>query len=532
MILLIDNFDSFTYNIYQYLREMNQPVIVKRNNVITIDEIKQMNPSHIIISPGPGRPEGAGISIDVVKEFKGLIPILGVCLGHQSIGAAFGGKIVAAISLHHGKASVIQHEEKGSFNGIKNPFSAIRYHSLVIEKISLPKELEITAVSDDGEIMGVRHKLYSIEGIQFHPESIGTEYGKELLYNFVQQKKEKPTVQSSLKRIFSGHHLTEEEAQLVMEDITSGEATPAQIAGLLTAMSMRGESVSELTGFAKVMRKKATAILKPKGVKVVDTCGTGGDTKGTFNISTLAALVASGSGVVIAKHGNRSVTSKCGSADVLEALGVNIMVYPEIVTEALKQIGISFLFAPRLHASMKYAVPVRAELGIRTVFNILGPLANPANADYQLLGVFSNEIREKVADVLVNLGVKRAMVVHGSDGMDEITLTGKTHVSEVKNGWVKNYVLDPMDYGLNYCTPEDLQGGNLKTNAEIALELLEGKKGPKRDVVILNAAATIYLAEKAPDFQTAMHLAQNSIDQGLAMKKLQALNRVTELKAS
>lgn len=529
MILLIDNFDSFTYNIYQYLKEMKYDVTVKRNNAISIEDIQEMKPSHIILSPGPGRPQEAGICIQVIDHFKGLVPILGVCLGHQAIGAAFGGKIVGAKELFHGKPSVIQHEDKGSFNGIKNPFTAIRYHSLVIEKISLPKELEVTAMSDDGEIMGVRHRLYSIEGVQFHPESIGTEFGGEFLVNFIDQRKERPTVQSSIKKIYSGSYLSEDEARQVMEDITSGDATPAQIAGILTALSMRGESVSELTGFARVMREKATAIAKPAGHKVLDTCGTGGDTKGTFNISTLAALVAAGSGVTIAKHGNRSVTSRCGSADVLEALGVNIQVYPEIVTKALDKLGISFLFAPRLHASMKHAVPVRAELGIRTVFNILGPLANPANADYQLLGVFSNDIREKVAHVLVNLGIKRAMVVHGSDGMDEITLTGKTHVSEINDGWIKNYTLDPLAFGMEYCTPEDLKGGNLKKNAEIVLSVLEGEKGPRRDIVVLNAAAAIYLSGRAENMDEAVRTAQETIDSGKALDKLTQMTRITEL---
>jgi anthranilate synthase/phosphoribosyltransferase len=529
MILLIDNFDSFTYNIYQYLREMKLDVTVKRNNAVTIAQIEEMRPSHIILSPGPGKPGDAGICTQVILHFKGLAPILGVCLGHQAIGEAFGGKIVPAVELYHGKPSVIHHEEKGSFNGIKNPFTAIRYHSLVIEKISVPKELEVTAMSDNGEIMGVRHRLYSIEGVQFHPESIGTDFGKEFLANFIDQRKERPTIQSSIKKIYSGHYLTEDEAQQVMEDITSGDATPAQIAGVLTALGMRGESVPELTGFARVMRRKATVIVKPEGKELVDTCGTGGDTKGTFNISTLAALVAAGSGVTIAKHGNRSVTSRCGSADVLEALGVNIQVYPEIVSKALDRIGISFLFAPRLHTSMKHAVPVRAELGIRTVFNILGPLANPANADYQLLGVFSNDIREKVAHVLVNLGVKRAMVVHGSDGMDEITLTGKTYVSEINDGWVKNYTLDPLSYGMEYCTLEELTGGNLKKNAEIVLSVLEGEKGPKRDIVVLNAAAAIYLSGKAEDFASAIEIAHETIDSGKAMAKLTELTRITEL---
>jgi len=529
MILLIDNYDSFTYNIYQYLKEINpkEEIMVKRNDKIQIEEIDQLKPSHIIISPGPGRPEDAGITIDVIKHFAGLIPILGICLGHQAVGAAYGGNIVPAPALYHGKASTINHDGKGCFTGIINPFSAIRYHSLVIEKISLPKELEISAVSSDGEIMAVRHKLYSVEGVQFHPESIGTQFGKELLQNFITRKREKPTVQTSIKKIFAGHSLSEEEAQSVMEDITSGNATPAQIAGFLTALSMRGETVAELTGFARVMRQKATAIKKPEGRPLVDTCGTGGDTSGTFNISTLAALVAAGSGVTIAKHGNRSVTSRCGSADVLEALGVNVTAYPEIISDALDRIGISFLFAPRLHLSMKHAVPVRAELGIRTVFNILGPLSNPANADFHLMGVFSNHIREKIAQVLVNLGVQRAMVVHGTDGLDEITLTGKTFISEIKNGWIKNYSLDPHDCGLNYCSPEELKGGDLKTNAEIALAVLNSEKGPKRDVVLLNAAAAIYLSGTTDDFNSAIDLARQSIDNGHALAKLRDLARIS-----
>jgi anthranilate synthase/phosphoribosyltransferase len=523
MILIIDNFDSFTYNIYQYLEELKAHAVVKRNNVVTIDEIEKMKPSHIIISPGPGRPESAGICLEIVKVFKDRVPILGICLGHQVIGAAFGGRIVRAGTIYHGKASSIDHDGKGCFNGIKSPFSAIRYHSLVVEKISLPPGLEITASSEDDEIMGLRHRQYPVEGVQFHPESIGTAFGKELLQNFILHKEQKPTIQSSMQRICSGDYLSEEEACEVMEDITSGKATPAQIAGILTALSIRGESVSELTGFARVMRQKATAIPKPGNKKVLDTCGTGGDASGTFNISTLAALVAAGCGVTIAKHGNRSVTSRCGSADVLEALGVNITADPEIVTEILHRVGISFLFAPRLHLSMKHAVPVRRELGIRTVFNILGPLSSPAGADYQLMGVFSNHIREKIAHVMVKLGIKRAMVVHGSDGLDEITLTGKTRVSEVNNGWIKNYTIDPHDYGLDYCSPDDLKGGDLKANAEIAAALLQGEKGPKRDAVVLNAAAAIYLAEAAADFPTALQMARDSIDNGHAMEKLNQL---------
>lgn len=527
MILLIDNFDSFTYNIFQYLTKMDYQVTVKRNNEITIRGIREMNPSHIIISPGPGRPETAGICIDVIKSFKGKIPILGICLGHQCIGVAFGGEIVRAAELYHGKLSEITHDGKGIFNGIKNPFTAARYHSLVIRKVSVPEELEVSAMSEDGEIMAVRHRMYSVEGVQFHPESIGSDFGFEILDNFLKHRPEPSIIQTAIKKVISGNHLTDVEAEKVMDEITSGEATPAQIASILTALALKGEAVSELTGFARIMRQKATPIDKPKNRKVVDTCGTGGDASGTFNISTIAAFVTAGAGLTVAKHGNRSITSRCGSADVLEALGVNISNSPELLSNSLDKVGIAFLFAPRLHASMKHAVPVRIEMGIRTAFNILGPLANPARADYQIIGVFDPTITEKVAHVLINLGLERAMVVHGTDGLDEITLTGKTIVSEINNGWAKTYLLNPEDYQLRLCSPADLKGGDLKTNCEIALAILEGKKGAKRDVVILNAAAAIYLAKKAEDFSEAIRMAQYSIDQGAALKKLEDLIQIT-----
>lgn len=528
MILLIDNYDSFTFNIYQYLREMNLEVLVKRNNEISLAGIKTLAPSHIIISPGPGHPGDAGISVELVKAFKGVIPILGICLGHQAIGEAFGGKIDRAVDIFHGKTSSIHHDGKGCFNGIKNPFTAVRYHSLAIDKISMPPELEISAVSSDGEIMGVRHKQFAVEGIQFHPESIGTEFGREILINFIKQERPKPLMQASIKKVYGGDYLTEEEARQVMDDIMSGKATASQIAGFLTALGMRGESVDELTGFARVMRRKASPVRRPAGQIVIDTCGTGGDGSGTFNISTISALVAAGAGVTVAKHGNRSITSRCGSADLLEVLGVNLSSNPDDLSLNLEKNGISFLFAPRLHSAMRYAAPVRAELGIRTVFNILGPLSNPAGADVQLLGVFSNDIREKVAQVLVNLGVKRAMVVHGSDGMDEITMTGPTFVSEINEGWIKNYTLEPREFGFEYCRGEDLQGGDLKANRDIALDILKGKQGPKRDVVLLNAGAAIYLASQTLSLNSGIHLAAETIDSGKAMAKLEQLATSTQ----
>lgn len=527
MILLIDNFDSFTFNIYQYLCQMGQEVKVLRNNQIDIPEIENINPSHIIISPGPGRPVTAGISMDIVHKFKGRIPIMGICLGHQCIGAAFGAEIGRASSLYHGKISDINHDGNGIFAGIKNPTQATRYHSLVIKKGTLPEEFEISAMSEDGDIMAIRHKSYPIVGLQFHPESIGTAFGYELLENFVLEKAKFSIVQSAIKKVFLFEDLTVNESQKVMEEITSGAATSAQVASILTALSLKKESVSELTGFARVMRDKARKIKKPENEKVVDTCGTGGDSSGTFNISTIAALVAAGAGVTVAKHGNRSITSRCGSADVLEALGVNISSSPGLMEKALDELGIAFLFAPALHPSMKHAVPVRIEMGVRTAFNILGPLSNPAGADYQIIGVFDAALTEKIAKVLANLGMERAMVVHGCDGIDEITLTGKTNISELNRGWIKNYTFDPGEYGFGLCSPGDLKGGEIKTNCRIALSILDGDRGYKRDAVVLNAAAAIYIASQAESFQDAIHLAQDSLDKGRAKKKLENLIQFT-----
>lgn len=478
MILLIDNFDSFTYNIFQYLKRMNHDVLVRRNNDISISEIKELNPSHIIISPGPGKPESAGISIDTVIHFTGKIPILGVCLGHQCIGSANKCEIVKSEKIYHGKVSEITHDGKGVFNGIPTPIQATRYHSLVIRKQTLSPDLEVTAWSEDGEIMGVRHKKFLVEGVQFHPESIGTPEGYDILSNFLEHKPEPIFIKSAIKKVHQHIDLTVEESEKVMDEITSGSASPPQIAAVLTAISLKGESISELTGFANIMRKKATPISRPVDRIVIDTCGTGGDSSGTFNISTVAALVAAGAGITVAKHGNRSITSRCGSADVLEALGVNISAPIEVLISCLDKVGISFLFAPLLHQSMKHAAPVRKEIGIRTAFNILGPLSNPAGADFQIAGVFSPDLTEKVAHVLNNLGMKRAMVVHGNDGLDEITLTHQTRISEVKDGWVRTFYFDPREYGFEYCSPADLKGGLFRIMQRRFSTSLKGKMDP------------------------------------------------------
>jgi len=328
----------------------------------------------------------------------------------------------------------------------------------------------------------------------------------------------KEAIDKAVRRI----DLPEAEMMAAMEEIMGGEATPAQIGAFITALRMKGETVEEVTGAARIMRQKATRV-NACATTIVDTCGTGGDKLNTFNISTTTAFVVATAGIIVAKHGNRAVSSGCGSADVLEALGVNISVDQEIVEECIQQIGIGFLFAPKLHGAMKYAIGPRREIGIRTIFNMLGPLTNPAGATAQLLGVYDPKLTEMFADVLKNMGTKRAFVVHGLDGLDEVTITGETRVAELKDGIVRTYNIHPKDYVGNTYPLNDIRGGDPTVNAQITRDVLSGKPGACRDVVLMNAAVAIVAGEKAADIKEGVGLAADCIDSGAAVKKLQAL---------
>jgi anthranilate phosphoribosyltransferase len=335
-------------------------------------------------------------------------------------------------------------------------------------------------------------------------------------------------IREAIGRVVEGQHLTMEEMTLAMEEITSGLATSAQIASLITALRLKGETVEEITAAARVMRDKATPIEVARGPDVpvlIDTCGTGGDQIHTFNISTATAFVVAGAGVRVAKHGNRSVSSSSGSADVCEALGINLDLSPGEVARSVDEHGIGFLFAPALHGTMKHAIGPRREIGIRTIFNILGPLANPAGAEVQILGVFRKDLPGVMAEVLGKLGCRRAMVVHGEDGMDEITTTGSSHVAEWQDGRVRQYTVHPEDFGIPVGTIDEIRGGNAEENARIILELFEGKKGGKRNIVLLNAGAALHAAGAADTIEKGIDLARQAIDDGKAMERLQAMIR-------
>ena len=334
-------------------------------------------------------------------------------------------------------------------------------------------------------------------------------------------------MKSAIQKLLLKENLTEQEMMNVMNCIMEGNATPSQIGGFLTALRFKGETVEEITGCAKVMRDKSEKVVHNLPY-CIDTCGTGGDGARTFNISTAASLVAAAAGAKVAKHGNRAMSSRSGSADVLEALGINITLSPEQVGRCMENIGVGFMFAQLFHKSMKHAAGVRKEIGIRTVFNILGPLTNPAGAKGQILGVFDKSLTSVMAEVLQKLGSERALIVHGYDGLDEITTTGLTKISELKDGVIKEYDLDPAELGIPRASADDLTGGDAAYNAGVVRAVLTGEKGARRDIVLINAAAALYVAKVADNIKEGMAIATGTIDSGLAAEKLEELRNYTQ----
>jgi anthranilate phosphoribosyltransferase len=342
-----------------------------------------------------------------------------------------------------------------------------------------------------------------------------------------------PIITEAVRQLVDRKDLSRIEAAAAMEAIMSGAATNAQIAAFLTALRMKGETVEELIGFAQVMRQKAVRIRvhddEVAGMTgtdremLIDTCGTGGDATGTFNVSTATAFVVAGAGLKVAKHGNRSVSSLCGSADVVETLGISLDLTPQKVARCVNEIGIGFLYAPLLHTAMKHVMSARREMGIRTLFNMLGPLTNPASANAQIIGVYSAALTEPLARVLAELGTIRAFVVHGADNLDEISNTGESRVSEVREGMVRSYTVRPEDFGLARTTITELMGGDREENARIIRAILDGEAGPKRDIVLMNSAAALVAGAKARDLKEGVGLAAHSIDSGAALRKLEAL---------
>ena len=573
MILLIDNYDSFAYNVYQLTASVDPDVRVIRNDEMTVAEIEALAPTHIILSPGPGKPSEAGICEEVVRHFAGKIPILGICLGHQAICEVFGATVTYAKQLMHGKQSpAVLDTDSTLFRGMKKEMTVARYHSLAAELPPALDTLRVTARTYDGEIMAVEHTTYPVYGVQFHPESVLTPEGYQIMENFLDKKRETPgnlfrekeqSVQDTGKEevgrgekadrnetaertdaINKTEHKTEKEnggrkmigeaiiqlskkqdlsyetARDVMNEIMNGETTDVQKSAYLTALSMKGETIEEITGSAEAMRDHALQV--NHGMEVLEIVGTGGDGSNSFNISTTASLIIAAAGVPVAKHGNRAASSRSGAADCLEALGVNISVEPEKAAELLHEAGICFLFAQKYHTAMKHVGPIRKELGIRTVFNILGPLTNPARASLQVMGVYDESLLEPMAKVLSNLGVKKGMVVYGQEKLDEISICGPTSICCFKDGKTQMDTITPESVGLKRGSKGDLLGGTPAENAAITRAILEGReRGAKRDAAVINAAAALLVAGKADSLAKAVGLAEETIDSGKARLKLE-----------
>lgn len=550
MILLIDNYDSFSYNVYQLTASVNSDVMVIRNDQLSVQEIEELNPTHIILSPGPGRPSEAGVCEDVIRYFAGRIPILGICLGHQAICEVFGATVTYAKQLMHGKQSVATLDtDSVLFAGMKEQMTVARYHSLAADAATMPGVLKITARTEDGEVMAVEHREYPVYGVQFHPESVLTPDGRQIMENFlkpgasgnaeerktvaknisekntedqkIEEKGEKKMmIQEAIIKLSKKEDIGYEMAKGVMNEIMNGETSDVQKSAYLTALSMKGETIEEITGSAEEMRNHALPV--NHGMDVMEIVGTGGDGSNSFNISTTAALIIAAAGVPVAKHGNRAASSKSGAADCLESLGVNIALEPEKAVKLLREAGICFLFAQKYHTAMKYVGPIRKELGIRTVFNILGPLTNPAKASVQIMGVYDESLLEPMAHVLSNLGVKKGMVVYGQEKLDEISICGPTSVCCFKNGEFRKDTITPESVGLKRAEKGELLGGTPEENAAITRAILEGKeKGAKRDAAVINAAAALFVAGKAGSLQSAVKLAEDTIDSGKALTKLE-----------
>ena len=514
-LLMIDNYDSFTYNLVHLFEELGAEVVTVRNDAITPEDALALAPDRLVISPGPGRPEDAGVSIEMVRTLGPTTRTLGVCLGHQAIIEAFGGEVGQAKALLHGKASVVTHDGRGVYEGLPAEIDVGRYHSLAAT--SVPDVLAVTSRTADGEVMGVRHGELPIEGVQFHPESVLTPLGPAMARNFL------VVITHAIADIADGRSLSREEAREVMAGIMAGEATQAQIAGFLIALRAKGETADEIAGCAEAMREHVLPV-RPSREDVVDVVGTGGDGGGTLNISTAAAIVAASAGAAVAKHGNRAVSSASGSADVLEALGFFLEQEPRRIAESIDRFGFGFMFAPSHHPAMRHAAPVRRELGTRTIFNVLGPLTNPAGARAGVFGVYSPALVRTIADALAQLGTHRAFVVHGFGGIDELSPCGPNQVSEVVDGEVRDRVIDPAELGIEPSDPASLTGGGPEENAREIRAILAGDmRGPKRDAILLNAAGGIAAAGHAHDLAEGLGVARRALDSGEAATRLDEL---------
>ena len=534
MILLIDNYDSFVFNVEQYLRELtNEEVKTVRNDAITLEKIKILNPSRIVLSPGPKHPKDSGICLEILKNIENT-PILGICLGHQAFGLVFGGKIEKLEIPLHGKTSEITVTGKNSilFKDMPEKFNVMRYHSLYVSEENLPEELTVTAKSDDGIIMALEHKTKDIYGIQFHPESFFTEYGKNIIKNFISNTK-KETLQSNdknteeterkkadevfkkyLKKLQDNIPLADNDFKEICEVINSKNYDIVQLGALLVLISEKSLYPESLTAFVKNILEYSVTF--SDDTPMIDLCGTGGDGLKTINISTTVAFIVAAMGVKVAKHGNKSVTSKSGSSDVIDKLGLTMEKSLIDQLNKLENNNLAFFHAPFFHNLVGEVREVRQRLGIRTVFNVLGPLLHPnRKLKYQLVGLYHEPVHRLYAETLQLLGREHALVVRGNDGLDEISICDETKIVEVKGDKILEYTVSPETFGFRRAFHADIEGGTPEENAEILVRTLKGEENsPKSDIVILNAMFALYAADFVKHPAEAKPLILEAINSG------------------
>lgn len=522
MILLIDNYDSFVFNVKTMLEASYQGEIkVVRNDELSLTEIKALKPEFIVLSPGPKHPKDSGICLEILKANLN-IPVLGICLGHQALGLCFKAKVKRLKSPAHAKSSRIKVlKENVLFKDLPKEFEVMRYHSL--ELTDLPAELEVLAQSKDGVVMAIAHKSLPYFGVQFHPESYFSEYGAKILSNFLSLKpeiksekkeSEKANFAPFLNKLSGNEALISEDFEKICALVMSKNFEEVQLGALLVLISEKSLNEESLSAFVKSILRYSRTFSDESDM--IDIVGTGGDGFKSINVSTTTAFILAALGVKVAKHGNKAVTSKSGSSDVLESLGVSGFESMTKQLEMLEKTGLAFFHAPFFHPLVGAVKDVRLKLGIRTVFNVLGPLLNPnLSLKYQLLGNYHAPVSRLLAEVLRKLGRKRALVVRGNDGMDELSLCDATSIYELNDGEIMHYTISPEQFGFKRAFHSEIAGGSAKDNAEILLKTLKGElKGAKFDIVLLNAMFALYTAERASSPALAKEMILEAIHSG------------------
>ncbi|EFM36712.1 anthranilate phosphoribosyltransferase [Campylobacter coli JV20] len=527
MILLIDNYDSFVFNIKSMLENVYKgEILVVRNDKITLDEIKALNPNYIILSPGPKHPKDSGVCLEIFKS-RLNIPTLGICLGHQALGFSFKAEIAKLQNPMHAKNSLIKIYNKDTiFKDFEDEVSVMRYHSLEVK--NLPDDFEILALSDDNVIMAIKHKTLPYFGVQFHPESYFSEYGIKIFANFLNQEKavqdKKHTLGFYLQKMSENHYLESEDFSEICKIIMSRDYEPLQAAALLVLISEKSLNQKSLSSLVREILRYSKTFSDESDM--IDICGTGGDNFKSINVSTASAFILAALGVKVAKHGNRAISSSSGSTDVLDALDVKIPDNLECALNDLQNKNLAFFHAPYFHPLVGELRELRAKLGIRTVFNVLGPLLHPnLKLKYQMMGNYHAPVHKLLAEVLRSLGRKRALVVRGNDGMDEISICDETKIFEVREGEIYEYGVTPEQFGFKRAFHSEIMGGNAYENAKDLKDILSGKiQGAKFDIVVLNSMFALYTANKVSTPLKAKDIILEAIYSGKVMEYFRSLN--------